>query len=329
MPVRNEEEHIQASLQSLVSQNYPGSDLEIIVVEGRSSDRTLEIVEVIRRQNPQVRCIDNPAGNAPSAMNIGIRASRGEVIIRADGHTVYPYDYAKNCVKYLEETGADNVGGPCATVPTDDTISARLVSAVLSSPFGVGNSKFRTGGAEGFVETVPFGAFRREVFDRVGMYNEKLVRNQDNDLNARIRKAGGKIYLTAALTTRYHPVNKFRGLLKYAFKTSQWHIFTLRENRYSMGLRHLAPAAFLILLSLLLAVSFTSPNARALLAATVCLYLLLGYYFSFRSNNGSNIALALILPFATFCFHIAYGAGTWLGLRFLLWQPSSKPIRRS
>jgi glycosyltransferase involved in cell wall biosynthesis len=327
MPIRNEEEHIQASLQSLVCQNYLGSDIEIIVVDGRSSDRTLEIVEEIQRQYPQVRCLDNPAGNAPSAMNIGIRASRGEVIIRADGHTVYPNDYAAICVRYLEETGADNVGGPCVTVPSDDTLSARLVAAVLSSSFGVGDSKFRTGGSEGFVDTVPFGAFRRAVFDRVGMYNEALVRNQDNDLNARIRKAGGKIYLTPALTTCYHPVKKFRGLLKYAFKTSQWHIFTLRKNRYSMGVRHLVPAAFVILLSLLLAASFATPYARALLAATVCLYLLFGYYFSFRSNNGNNIAMALILPLATFCFHVSYGAGTWLGFRFLLWQPSSKPTR--
>src|SRR6266568_5459217 len=298
MPVRNEEDYIRASLKSLVDQNYPASDCEIIVVDGRSSDRTREIVEEIRHQNSQVRCLDNPAGIVPTAMNIGIRAARGEVIIRADGHNVYPRDYAANCVKYLEETGADNVGGPWVTVAADESFSARLVAAVLSSPFGVGNSKFRTSREEGFVDTVPFGAFRREIFDRIGMYNEKLVRNQDNELNARIRKAGGRIYLTPALTTYYHPVKKFLSLLKYAFKTSQWHIFTLRENRESMGVRHLAPAVFLLLLLLLLPASIVSAIAGSLLIGMMCVYLLAGFYFSLRSRKKSHLSVALVQPFA-------------------------------
>jgi len=327
MPVRNEEDYIRASLKSLVDQNYPASDCEIIVVDGRSSDRTREIIEEIRHQNSQVRCLDNPAGIVPTAMNIGIRAARGEVIIRADGHNVYPRDYAANCVKYLEETGADNVGGPWVTVAADESFSARLVAAVLSSPFGVGNSKFRTSREEGFVDTLPFGAFRKKIFDRVGMYNEKLVRNQDNELNARIRKAGGRIYLTPALTTHYHPVKKFSGLLKYAFKTSQWHIFTLRENRGSMSVRHLAPAVFLLLLLVLFSASILSATALAFLIAMMSAYLVSGFYFSLRAKTEGNSDVAAVQPFATFCFHIAYGAGTLFGLRYLFRQPSIRPIR--
>jgi succinoglycan biosynthesis protein ExoA len=327
MPVRNEEEHIRASLQSLVEQSYPASDCEIIVVDGRSSDRTREIIEELRQRNPQVHCLDNSAGIVPTAMNIGIRAARGEVIIRADGHNVYPRDYAANCVKYLEETGADNVGGPWVTVAADKSFSATLVAAILSSTFGVGNSKFRTSSEEGFVDTVPFGAFRREVFERVGMYNEKLVRNQDNDLNARIRTAGGRIYLTPALTTRYHPVKSFMGLLKYAFKTSKWHVFTLRENRESMGLRHLAPAVFLLLLLVLLPASSVSAVVLALAIVILCAYILTGFYFSLRAKSEGKWDVALVQPFATFCFHMAYGAGTLFGLRYLFRQPSTRPIR--
>jgi glycosyltransferase involved in cell wall biosynthesis len=327
MPVRNEEEYIRASLQSLVDQSYPAGECEIIVLDGRSSDRTREIVEEIGEGNPQVRCLDNGAGIVPTAMNIGIRAARGEVIIRADGHNVYPQDYATNCVKYLEETGADNVGGPWVTVAADESFSARLVAAILSNPFGVGNSKFRTSREEGFVDTVPFGAFRREVFDRVGMYNEKLVRNQDNDLNARIRKAGGRIYLTPALTTQYHPVKAFLGLLKYAFRTSKWHIFTLQENRESMGVRHLAPAVFLLLLLLLLPASFVSAMALAFLIGILCVYILTGFYFSLRAKIKGEWDVALVQPFASFCFHMAYGAGTLFGLRYLFQQPSVRPIR--
>lgn len=327
MPVRNEEEYIRASLQSLVEQDYPAGECEIIVVDGRSSDRTREIMEEIGKGNPLVRCLDNPAGIVPTGMNIGIRAARGEVIIRADGHNVYRQDYAVNCVKWLEQTGADNVGGPLITVAADESFSARLVAAVLSSPFGVGNAKFRTSHEEGFVDTVPFGAFRRKIFDRVGMYNEKLVRNQDVDLNARIRKAGGKIYLTPALTTSYHPVKNFQGLLKYVFKTNLWHFFSLRENRGSLGARHLAPAVFLILLLLLLPASFASVSARAFLIAMMSAYLVTGFYFSLRSKIKGYWDVALVQPFATFCFHIAYGVGTLFGLRYLFHEPPLKPIR--
>jgi cellulose synthase/poly-beta-1,6-N-acetylglucosamine synthase-like glycosyltransferase len=326
MPVRNEEEYIRASLKSLLAQDYPPGELEILVVDGRSSDRTREIVDEISREHPQIRCLDNPAGIVPTAMNIGIRAAQGEVIIRADGHNIYPRNYAANCVRYLEETGADNVGGPWVTVPADESFSARLVAAVLSSPFGVGNSKFRTSSEPGFVDTVPFGAFRREIFDRIGMYNEKLVRNQDNELNARIRKAGGKIYLTPALTTEYHPVKNIRELLKYAFKTSRWHIFTLRENKESMGLRHLAPSLFLTLLVVLFFSSFFDVFASILLIFLFSVYFLAGFYFSLYHER-ENLALALVLPFASFCFHIAYGAGTLIGLEYLFRRPSIKPIR--
>src|SRR5262249_9758817 len=155
---------------------------------------------------------------APAAMNIGIRAANGDIIIRADGHNFYPESYIETCVKYLNRTGADNVGGPWITVPANDNFGARLVAAILINPFVVGNSNFRIGVKEGFVETVPFGAFRRELFDRIGMFNEKLVRNQDNELNARIRQSGGKIYQTPALTTQYHPVARFRDLLRQTFR---------------------------------------------------------------------------------------------------------------
>lgn len=327
MPVRNEEAYIAASLQSLVNQTYPAADYEIIVVDGRSSDRTREIIDQVRSNHPQVLCLDNPAGIVPVAMNIGIRAARGEVIIRADGHNVYPRDYAKNCVACLEQTGADNVGGPWITTAADDSLSARLVAAILSSPFGVGDSRFRTSQAEGFVDTVPFGAFRREVFERVGFYNEKLVRNQDNELNARIREAGGKIYLSPALTTRYHAVKDFSGLLKYAFRTCQWHLFTFRENWKSMGVRHLVPAAFLLCLLSLASVFLVSSAARATLLAVLCGYVLVGFCFSVKSLRDGQWAVALAQPFATLLFHCAYGAGTLFGLVYLFKQPSFRPIR--
>ncbi len=263
VPIRNEEKYIGACLKSLLQQSLPGDSYEIIVVDGRSSDRSKEIVEEIQRDFLNVRCLDNPAAIAPVAMNIGIRSASGRIIIRADGHNFYPATYIENCIKYLDQTGAENVGGPWLTVPADQTFGARLVAAILSNPFGVGGSRFRTSQADGFVETVPFGAFRRELFDRIGLYNEKLVRNQDNELNARIIAAGGKIYQTSALQTEYHPVASFSELLRQIFKTSQWHVFSIRENKRSMGFRHLAPAAFVLVLVALLSLSLLGPSSPA------------------------------------------------------------------
>lgn len=327
VPIRNEERYIGDCLQSLLRQTYPSASYEIIVLDGRSSDRSREIVDGICGKFPHLHCLDNPAGTAPAAMNIGIRHARGEVIIRTDGHNVYPENYIENCVKYLEQTGADNVGGPLLTVPADNTLGGRLVAAMLSNPFGVGDSRFRISSKEGFVKTVPFGAFRREVFDRVGTYNEKLVRNQDNELNARIRSAGGKIYQTPALQTTYHPVAGFRQLLQQTYRNSQWHVFSVGENAKSMGLRHFVPALFVVMCAILIGGSPVSLVAAILLASLLAGYLLTGWYFTFSKSKSYGLGLRLLLPFACFCFHVSYGLGTLAGCRYLLTPPSAKPIR--
>jgi glycosyltransferase involved in cell wall biosynthesis len=327
VPIRNEERYIADCLRSLLQQTYPAASYEIIVLDGRSSDKSREIVDGLSRESPHLFCIDNPAGTAPAAMNIGIRHAQGDVIIRADGHNFYPTDYIENCVKCLEWSGADNVGGPWLTVPADNTLGARLVAAMLSNPFGVGDSRFRISSKEGFVETVPFGAFRRGVFDRVGMYNEKLVRNQDNELNARIRRAGGKIYQTSALQTTYHPVAGFLQLLKQIYRNSQWHVFSVRENAKSMGLRHFAPALFVVIFAVLIGASPVSPAAAILLASLLVGYLLTGWYFAFSKSKSYGLGLRLLFPFGCVCFHVSYGLGTLAGCRYLLTPPSAKPIR--
>lgn len=325
VPIRNEESYIQSCLTSLLHQTYPEEKYEIIVLDGRSSDRSKEIVDELRRHYTNLRCVDNPAAIVPSAMNVGIRNAAGEIIIRADGHTLYPSDYLENCVRYLEK--ADNVGGPCLTVPADSTLGARLVAAVLSNPFGVGDSRFRTTSVEGYVDTVPFGAFRRELFNRIGLYNEKLVRNQDVDLNSRIRKAGGRIYQTPALKTQYHPVGRFRKLLKQTFKESRWHIFTLRENIRSLRLRHFIPAVFVLLLITLLSISFVSNLALIMLGCILVGYLIAGTCAAGHSREYGLVVVSA-LPFACFFFHMAYGLGTITGLLYLFRSPSPAPIRQ-
>jgi glycosyltransferase involved in cell wall biosynthesis len=327
VPMRNEEKYIANCVASLLRQNYPGELYEIIVVDGRSSDSSKAIVATLCREHPNVHCCDNPSAIVPCGMNIGIRKAQGEIIIRADGHTVYPPNYVQNCVECLERTGADNVGGPCVTVPANDSLSARLVAAVLSSPFGVGDAQFRIGSKQGYVDTVPFGAFRRELFDRIGLYNERLVRNQDVDLNARIRKAGGKIYQSPALQTEYHPVAGFWELLRLTFRTSQWHLFSVSENGTSLGLRHFAPAVFVAVLAVLATSSVFSREGFLLFAALLVVYFLVGFCVVTLRPGKEGFLMRCALPFACLCFHVSYGLGTLAGARYLLKAPSSRPIR--
>jgi len=327
VPMRNEQDHIAKCLGSLLAQSYPTSSYEVIVVDGRSSDLSKELVESVCAEHSNLRCLDNPAAIAPCAMNIGIRRARGEIIIRADGHNVYPPDYIENCVRCLEATGADNVGGPWITVPANNSIGARLVAGILTSSFGVGDSKFRTGSIEGYVDTVPFGAFRRELFGRIGMYNEKLVRNQDVDLNARIRKSGGKIYQTPKLTTEYHPVAGFWQFIALTFRTSQWHFFSCKENGSSLRLRHYAPVLFVAVISILLVATPLSYRFLVALLALVVIYFITGTVMINFSGGKHQPLIRFTLPFACFCFHISYGLGTLAGARYLFKNPSSRPIR--
>src|SRR5262249_41469183 len=160
---------------------------------------------------------------------------RGNVIIIAGAHATYPQHFIEKSLEHLEMTGADVVGGPINAAPLANGLSARLNCAILGSRFGVGNSGFRTRTDSGYVDTVRFGAYRREILQQVGLYNERLRRNQDNDLSARIRECGGQIYLTPELIVEYHPTGSFSKLLRKAFSDSRWHFKSVQENSRSMN----------------------------------------------------------------------------------------------
>ena len=189
--------------------------MEWILVDGMSEDRTVHILHAYDEKHPGLlRVLENPDRTVPYAMNTGIRAAKGRFIIRLDAHSRYAPDYIEKCVLHLERSGADNVGGVAETVSRTKT--GRTIAKVLSSRFGVGDSEFRTTGRGGYVDTVPFGAFPRELFDRIGYYDERLTRNQDNELNFRIRKNGGKILLSPDIRFQYFGRDTVHSLLKMA-----------------------------------------------------------------------------------------------------------------
>jgi cellulose synthase/poly-beta-1,6-N-acetylglucosamine synthase-like glycosyltransferase len=332
IPMRNESKYIRSCLDSLLNQSFPPDKYEIVVADGRSSDNSRELVSLYQGREVSVRLLDNQSQTTPCGMNLGIRAAAGEIIIIAGAHTVYPVDFVENCVFWLNRTGADVVGGPVKTEVEGDHFGGRLASLILSSPFGVGDSRFRTSSKEGYVDTVPFGAYRRVILDQVGLFNEKLVRNQDNDLSSRIRLAGGKIYLTPALTTTYIPVRSYAELVLQAFSKSQWHILTLRENVHALGFRHVCPAIFLLSLGGLSLLSAWSSVAQLSLTLLLSSYLLLGFWFAIRRESRDSALLRACMPFACFLFHSAYGLGTFVGMRYLLIpepvRSASHPFKR-
>ncbi len=311
MPVYNESKYIDKCIQSLLLQDYPKGDMEWIFVDGNSLDDTVERIQNYATQYHElIKVLNNPHKIVPYAMNTGIVASKGKYVIRLDAHADYATDYITKCVHYLDTIDADNVGGVADT--KSHGFVGNCIAKMLSSRFGVGNSEFRTNGSSGYVDTVPFGAFRREVFSKYGGYDERLVRNQDNEMNYRIRKNGGKIYLADDIHLSYYCRDSIKGISDMAKKNGMWNVITLKLCPGAMGLRHFIPMVFALSIISLVLLGLISRWFWWLITIELALYLSLDVYFSIRkAGNVKEIGMLLLL-FPT--FHISYGVGSMKGI---------------
>jgi len=305
IPVRNEGRYIRECLDSIVGQDYPPDKLEILLVDGLSEDGTREIIQQYQMRHKAIRLIDNVKKIVPVALNLGINQAKGEYIIRMDAHSKYPQDYISKCIEYAIKTGAENVGGVWETV--GEGYVGEAIAGALSSKFGVGNAKYRTEHYEGFVDTVPFGCFHKDVFARVGMFNEKLVRNQDIEFNSRIRRAGGKIFLMPQIKSFYYCRGDLVDLWKQNFSNGYWNIKTIRENPHSLSMRHFIPLIFLVSL-------LTTWMLRPLWLIIMAAYLLVNIYFSLKISFEKGLRYIFSLPVVFACLHLSYGAGSLLAL---------------
>jgi len=321
MPVRNEEAYIEGSLSSVLAQDYPAERMEVIVADGQSTDRTREIIEELDRADSggsRVRIVDNPRRIAPTALNIALREARGEIVVRVDGHCEIAPDYVRRCVEHLEAadlTGGRlaGVGGPIETI--GETFLAQAVAVVMSSHFGVGGSAFRTGRAEAtFVDTVAFPAYPRAVLEKAGPYDEELVRNQDDEFNYRLRKAGGRLLLAPDVRSRYFSRATVKSLARQYFQYGFWKVRVLQKHPRQMSLRQFVPPAFVgaLLVSLLLA--FTLPAGAALLAAVGGAYLAANLMASVLTAAKAGWRFLPLLPLLFATLHLGYGSGFLLGL---------------
>lgn len=229
MPCLNEEAYIEACIRSVFAQDYPKDRIEILVADGMSMDKTREILDRLREEDPRIAVIDNPARIQAAGLNAAIRQSKGEVVIRMDVHAEYASDYVRRCVEVLEETGADNVGG--AQRPKAKTLFQKALCAALESPLGVGGSKYRSGDNEGFVDTIFLGAFRRRILQKVGLYDPKAFTNEDAELNQRILEQGGKLYLSKRIVVHYFPRDSFRSLARQYYRYGKGRARTLVKHR--------------------------------------------------------------------------------------------------
>jgi succinoglycan biosynthesis protein ExoA len=314
LPVRNEALHVMECISRLLEQDYPDRSYEILVVDGRSDDATRAVVRRIQTRvgNERVRLIDNPGRIVPAALNLGIRAARGSVIVRMDGHTVPERGYVSSCVRALAATGAANVGGPM--LPAGDTDFGRAVAIALQHPLGVGDARFHLGGQAGFVDTVYLGAFRRDIFEVTGLFDESMVRNQDYEMNVRIRKAGGSVYLDPAIRSRYTPRGSWPALWRQYFQYGWWRVETIRRHRDSLRWRQLLPLAFVLTL---LGLAAAAPVARP---AAIGLSLLVATYLCSLVLAGAErwkrlrTRAAWSLPSALLAMHLGYGLGFLLNM---------------
>lgn len=315
-PIYNEEKYIKGCIESIIAQDYPKDNLEVLFVDGMSGDTTRAIVVEYSKIYPYIKLLDNPKRVVPSAMNIGIRAARGEIIIRLDAHASYCKDYFSVLVKRLIELNADNIGVVCKTDVLNKTSKTLAIREILGNEFGVGNSTFRTGIDKiQKVDTVPFGCWRSDVFQKYGFYDERLIRNQDIELNKRIVRGHGKIYIIPDTYCTYYARETFKALAKNNYGNGLWNILTVFYTRQvdSLSVRHFVPLFFLLSLLLPLVGSFWWGPLVWLSVLSVILYLVVLGYVSFSIARRKKLNFIYLLS----CFitlHLSYGWGSLVGI---------------
>jgi succinoglycan biosynthesis protein ExoA len=323
VPCRNEKDHIHACLRSILAQAWPPDDLEIIVADGMSDDGTRDILKQFAEEDSRLRVIDNPAQIVSTGLNAAIRVARGAVIIRMDAHTEYAADYIRQCVAVLRETGADNVGGPARTKHRGYVQSA--ICAAYHSPFAVGGVRFHQVAYEGFVDTVPYGCWPRTLFDQIGLFDEELIRNQDDELNLRLTRMGGKIWQSPRIQSWYTPRRSLRSLFRQYMQYGYWKIRVIQKHRLPASVRHLVPGFFVLALMGLPFIALWWPVAAWAWLGLVGVYSVCTSAVSLRVAARQQWHLLPLLPLVVACYHVSYGYGCLRGVwDFVILQRGSQ-----
>jgi len=313
MPIRNEAVFIERGLQVILAQDYPRRRMEILIADGLSTDNTRQIIQDSSLSHPQlnIRILDNPSKIVPTGMNIALQQAKGEIIIRVDGHTVIAPDYVRQCVEALQRTNADNVGGKMNAVGSNPF--GKAVALATSTPFGIGGGRFHYSDEEEWVDTVYMGAWPRQVFEKIGLFDEELVRDQDDEFNYRLRAAGGKILLSPAIKSEYMVRGSPSALWRQYYQYGFWKVRVLQKHPRQMSPRQFVPPAFVMALigSAILALL---PVTRPLSPVLPLLYLLANLSASVITSAKKGWKHLSYLPLIFAILHLGYGLGFLVGL---------------
>lgn len=317
IPIRNEEMTIDRCLDSIRAQDYPKSFMETIVVDGISDDQTRTVLQDYSKAHPDLKMqvLDNPERIVPSGLNIAIRQAQGEIILRVDGHTVIARDYVSQCVDALRRTGADDVGGRMNAIGENQF--GKVVALATSHPFGIGGSRFHFSRKEEWVETVYMGAWPKRVFEKIGLFDEELVRDQDDEFNYRLRKNGGRILLSQDICSEYTVRASAGALWKQYFQYGYWKVRVLQKHPRQMSIWQFIPALMILGITIFIVMELI-PGIEYLSIVLPSIYLLSNLIVSFLIARKSTWKDFFILPWVFMLLHFGYGLGFTLGqIKFL------------
>jgi len=322
---RNEERFIKKCLDSLLATDYPKDRIEILVIDGMSEDKTRDIVSTYAKENTFITLIDNPKKLTPFAFNAGIKSAQGELVMILSAHATYRQDYIRNCVNASQKYDADNVVGIWKILPRKEIFSHRAVVLAMSSPFGVGNAKYRTVKNERTevedVDTGAYGCFKKRVFEKIGLFNEELSRGQDMEFNLRLKKAGGHTILIPNAIVYYYTRSDIMSFLKHNFKNGKWAIIPFKyTDIIPVSIRHLVPLAFVT--SLMIFGIFPLFSILSIWPFIIILaaYFLSNLFFSVKLSLKNNFKYIFLLPLLFTSLHVSYGLGSLLGVIIVIFS---------
>lgn len=324
IPCYNEQETIQKLLRAIISQTYSRSSLQVIIADGLSTDQTRVEIEKFETEFPDldVSLVENPKRSTTSGLNLALSKAKGEFIVRLDAHCIPQNDYIERCIQALTQGKGDNVGGVWDIRPGGSGWISTSIAIAATHPLGVGDAQYRYAQQAGYVDTVPFGAFRKALIDRVGPYDETLLTNEDYELNTRIRQAGGRIWLDPAIRSIYFARSSLPALARQYRRYGFWKAQMLRRYPNTIRWRQAIPPLFVLSLICLGILSIWLPIAGWLLAVEIILYLLIllgvGLQLSLRNRD---IRLLAGIPLAIATMHFCWGGG-------FLWNLVSQPLSK-
>lgn len=312
IPCFNEEKTIFQLLKGLVDQNFPLNQIEVVIADGQSTDKTREEIERFKKTHDQfpIILVENPEKTIPSALNRAIETAQGKYIVRLDAHSKPDKEYVKNSIAGLEKKLGDNIGGVWRIRPGSNTWIAHSIAVAASHKLGVGNALYRYTTKADYVDTVPFGAFRKTLFERIGKFDETLLTNEDYEFNTRIRNSGGRVYLDPSIKTDYFSRPTLGALAKQYWRYGFWKLKMLRKFPTTVRSRQLLPPMFILSLIISGLISIWFEPFRWLLAGEILLYLLTLCLASIRASIKENdLRLLIGIPLAIATMHISWGTG--------------------